>query len=168
MSFLAGFVAGRTLSRAMPQGKLPQQVADVYRLASSSGGIIGNSNTATVTCAVTEGTQGPINGSNSKLLFRLHSTYTKGDEDKAPHRWVDDQDKRARAQESVFFKKEDEKLLRKLLNKVKVEAAHHDQQEAEIHAKDERAALQKIVGKYNVSEEDLEAILHWRHHEPVQ
>lgn len=167
MSFLASFVAGRTLlSRATPQGILPQQVAAVYRLASSSGGIIGNSNTAIVTCAATEDTQGPINGSNSTLLFRLHSTYTKGD-DKAPHRWVDDQDKRARAQESVYFKKEDEKLLRKLLNKVKVEADHHDQQEAEIHAKDERAALQKIVGKYNVSEEDLEAILHWRHHEPV-
>jgi len=65
--------------------------------------------------------------------------------------------------ESVYFKKEDEHLLRKLVKKMKVLTDYHDQDEAEGDAKSEREELLKIVGKYNLSKKDLDALVHWRH-----
>ena len=36
-------------------------------------------------------------------------------------------------------------------------------QQAEVNEKSEREELLKIVGKYNLSEKDIDALVHWRH-----
>ncbi|CAL8471384.1 g10926 [Coccomyxa elongata] len=66
-------------------------------------------------------------------------------------------------EELVHFRKEDEKLLRKLLEKVRAQADKVDTKEAEDHAQKELSELKGVLGKYNVSEDDLKAVLAWKH-----
>jgi len=61
----------------------------------------------------------------------------------------------------MYFNKEDEKLLRGLLSKMKAQAEVKDTSRS--HADKERSALVNIVGKYNVSNADIENLLDWRH-----
>ncbi|BDA46765.1 hypothetical protein COCOBI_09-2180 [Coccomyxa sp. Obi] len=70
---------------------------------------------------------------------------------------------REKGEELVHFRKEDEKLLRKLLEKVRAQADKVDTKEAEDHAQKELSDLKGILGKYNVSEDDLKAVLAWKH-----
>ncbi|KAL4432577.1 hypothetical protein ABPG77_000514 [Micractinium sp. CCAP 211/92] len=72
-------------------------------------------------------------------------------------------DDKEAAEEMLFFKKEDEKLLRRLLSKVRQQAEQHDVHAAVGAIEAEKSALKAIVGKYNVSEEDLKALLEWKH-----
>lgn len=73
-------------------------------------------------------------------------------------------DDKEAAEERLFFKKEDEKLLRKLLNKVKAQADATDVHEAKGDKEAELSALHSIIAKYKMSEDDLEALLKWKHH----
>ena len=63
-----------------------------------------------------------------------------------------------RAEEKVYFNKEDEKLLRKILRK-KASASNVDRS----HADKERSALVDIIGKYNMDPQDVERLIEWRH-----
>jgi hypothetical protein len=60
------------------------------------------------------------------------------------------------------FLQEDERLLRKILGKVKVQA-EQDAAAAAHHLAAEEAALRSIVGKYKLSEVDIKALLEWKH-----
>jgi hypothetical protein len=66
------------------------------------------------------------------------------------------------AEEKVYFNKEDEKLLRKLLTKIKGHA-DKDTSAAAPAASVEKQRLMAIVSKYGVSDADIEALLAWRH-----
>ncbi|KDD74981.1 hypothetical protein H632_c947p1 [Helicosporidium sp. ATCC 50920] len=98
-------------------------------------------------------------------------------------------DDRERAAESIYFKKvlmqcgvetddtignlpvgemgyaemsdawEEERVLRKLLKRVQMEAEQHDAEGAKEASKE---ALHKIVGKYNLSEADKAALEEWK------
>lgn len=68
---------------------------------------------------------------------------------------------RERALEQAYFNREEEKLLRKLLGKVKSQADAKEGAAGGHSA--ERKALDAIVDKYKVSEEDKKALLAWRH-----
>ncbi|EIE19530.1 NaCl-inducible protein [Coccomyxa subellipsoidea C-169] len=70
---------------------------------------------------------------------------------------------REKGEELVHFRKEDEKLLRKLLEKVKAQADKVDTKEAEDHAQSELSKLKSILGNYNVAEKDLKALMDWKH-----
>lgn len=72
-------------------------------------------------------------------------------------------EEKGRGEENVRFRKEDERLLRQLLNKVKAHADTVDVHEAENTKSLELAALKKILGKYNVSDDDLNKVLAWKH-----
>lgn len=63
----------------------------------------------------------------------------------------------------VHFKKEDEKLLRALLNKVKKQADADDAKSAADADAVEVKALNVILGKYKVSDDDLKALIAWKH-----
>ena len=93
--------------------------------------------------------------------------------------------------QAVFFRKEDEKLLRKLLKKVrgkpnpngkeltrftltshgacpvcmqvKLQADQTDEQERKFSMQ-EANALHKIIDTYDVSEKDMSKLIEWRHH----
>mmetsp|Transcript_22925 Transcript_22925/g.63629 ORF Transcript_22925/g.63629 Transcript_22925/m.63629 type:complete len:119 (+) Transcript_22925:96-452(+) len=69
-----------------------------------------------------------------------------------------------RAVENAYFSKEDERLLRKLLNKVKTVSDIDDVHAAAGIDAQERSSLNAIVGKYNMSKEDFDALIAWRHH----
>jgi hypothetical protein len=56
----------------------------------------------------------------------------------------------------------DERLLRKLLGKVKSQA-DQDETEAAHTAAAEEAALRQIVGKYKLADVDVKALLEWKH-----
>ena len=93
--------------------------------------------------------------------------------------------------QAVFFRKEDEKLLRKLLKKVKGKPnpngkdltrftltshgacpvcmqvklqADQTDEEAKKFSMQEATALHKIIDKYDVSEKDMAKLIEWRHH----
>ncbi|KAK9918185.1 hypothetical protein WJX75_002078 [Coccomyxa subellipsoidea] len=70
---------------------------------------------------------------------------------------------REKGEELVHFRKEDERLLRKLLEKVKAQADKVDTKEAEDHAESELAKLKDILEKYKVAEKDLKALIDWKH-----
>ncbi|PRW57560.1 l-inducible nipa [Chlorella sorokiniana] len=72
-------------------------------------------------------------------------------------------DDREAAEEMLFFKKEDEKLLRKLLSKVRSQAAQSDPHAAAGAYEAEKSQLKAIVGKYNISDADLKALIEWKH-----
>lgn len=63
----------------------------------------------------------------------------------------------------MHFLKEDERLLRKLLSKIKAQADAADVHEAAGVEASERSALSAIVGKYGVSAEDMDKLLDWKH-----
>ncbi len=67
------------------------------------------------------------------------------------------------AVENMYFSKEDERLLSKLLSKVKKQTAVSDASEATQSAVAEEAALRSIVAKYKLSKEDFQALLDWKH-----
>ncbi|KAK9828605.1 hypothetical protein WJX72_001004 [[Myrmecia] bisecta] len=68
-----------------------------------------------------------------------------------------------RGEEAIAFRKEDERLLRALLAKVKKAADSTDVHEAEGSRAAELSSLKAILGKYNVSDKDLQAVLEWKH-----
>mmetsp|Transcript_32743 Transcript_32743/g.82131 ORF Transcript_32743/g.82131 Transcript_32743/m.82131 type:complete len:121 (-) Transcript_32743:243-605(-) len=68
------------------------------------------------------------------------------------------------AVENAYFNKEDERLLRKILKKVKTVSDVTDEHAAVGIAAQEMSSLKAIVDKYNVSQEDLNALIEWRHH----
>merc|ERR1711948_165800 len=63
------------------------------------------------------------------------------------------------AEERMYFNKEDEKLLRGLLGKMKAQAECSDR----THKDKERSALIDIVGAYSMKSDDIEKLLGWRH-----
>jgi hypothetical protein len=67
------------------------------------------------------------------------------------------------AVENFYFNKEDERLLRKLLSKVKTQSQTSDPSASVSSEAADLATLRAIVGKYNVSEPDMKALLHWKH-----
>mmetsp|Transcript_4945 Transcript_4945/g.8983 ORF Transcript_4945/g.8983 Transcript_4945/m.8983 type:complete len:121 (-) Transcript_4945:816-1178(-) len=68
------------------------------------------------------------------------------------------------AVENAYFSKEDERLLRKLLKKVKTVSDATDEHAAAGVMAQELSSLKAIVGKYNMSEDELKALIEWRHH----
>ncbi|GMH40919.1 hypothetical protein BSKO_08823 [Bryopsis sp. KO-2023] len=67
-----------------------------------------------------------------------------------------------RGEERLYFNKEDEKLLKKLLSKVKGQADKNDKHGAEGTKAAELSALKDILGKYKVSDDDMVAVLEWK------
>merc|ERR1711970_937516 len=63
------------------------------------------------------------------------------------------------AEERLYFNKEDEKLLRGLLGKMKAQAETSDK----FHSEKEKQALMDIVGRYDMDNKDVERLLDWRH-----
>eukprot|EP00892_Ulva_mutabilis_P007002 jgi/Ulvmu1/4674/UM002_0405.1 len=64
--------------------------------------------------------------------------------------------------ENLYFNKEEERLLRNLLKKMKSQADKHDDK-ATAHNTKEGKELEGIVGKYKMSEEDFQALMQWKH-----
>ncbi|EFN55519.1 hypothetical protein CHLNCDRAFT_133937 [Chlorella variabilis] len=58
---------------------------------------------------------------------------------------------------------EDERLLRRLLSKVRKSAEQHDQHAAVGAIEADKSSLKAIVGKYNISDADMQALLEWKH-----
>lgn len=71
-------------------------------------------------------------------------------------------DERENAQEAVFFKKEDEKLLKDLLKKVRAQAERHDEHSAKGVKAAEKSSLESIVGD-KLTEAEKDALLEWKH-----
>lgn len=71
-------------------------------------------------------------------------------------------DDKENAEEAIFFKKEDEKLLRELLSKVRAQAEKHDVHSAKGALVAEKSALDQIVG-CKLTEAEKEALLAWKH-----
>jgi hypothetical protein len=65
--------------------------------------------------------------------------------------------------ENMYFSKEDERLMSKLLNKMKKQTSATDVSAATESAVAEEAALRNIVGRYQMSKEDFKALLDWKH-----
>jgi hypothetical protein len=65
------------------------------------------------------------------------------------------------AEEKRYFNAEEEKLLRRLAGKAREASQNTPSGQASVSA--ERAALDKIVAKYNVSDADKQALIQWRH-----
>lgn len=65
--------------------------------------------------------------------------------------------------ENMYFSKEDERLMSKLLNKMKKQTSVTDVSAATESAVAEEAALRNIVGRYQMSKEDFKALLDWKH-----
>jgi uncharacterized protein YfcZ (UPF0381/DUF406 family) len=63
---------------------------------------------------------------------------------------------RETAAEAVYFNQEEERLLKKLWQKAKTSS-----DPAKVSK--EAAELEKIVGKYKISDSDRKALLAWRH-----
>lgn len=62
-----------------------------------------------------------------------------------------------------YFNKEDERLLRGLLDKVKVATESTDSVAAATSKAAEEAALHQIVGKYKLDRADIDALIRWKH-----
>lgn len=67
------------------------------------------------------------------------------------------------AVENFYFNKEDEKALKKLLGKVRSQSQNIDPSASATSQAAELASLKAIVGKYKVSDMDLQALLQWKH-----
>lgn len=62
----------------------------------------------------------------------------------------------------MFEPQEDERILRKLLGKVKVQAEQDEGARAQ-HAAAEEAALRQILRKYTIADADIKALMEWKH-----
>ena len=62
-----------------------------------------------------------------------------------------------------YFNKEDERLLRGLLSKVKQATEATDITAAATSKASEEASLRSIVGKYKMDAADIQALLQWKH-----
>ncbi|CAI5745909.1 unnamed protein product [Peronospora destructor] len=67
-----------------------------------------------------------------------------------------------KAAEAVYFNKEDEKSLRKLLQKMKGQTDAVDKTGYKEHVDHDKKGLKKIAG-LNLSDEQIEALLKWKH-----
>jgi hypothetical protein len=70
---------------------------------------------------------------------------------------------RESAMENLYFTKEDERLLRGLLTKVKKQSDVKDKPAAAGVLAAELAALKNITSKYNISDADVSALMDWKH-----
>jgi hypothetical protein len=64
--------------------------------------------------------------------------------------------------ENLYFNKEEEKLLGKILQKVKTQTEVADKHSAAGSKAADLSALKEIVAKYNVSHADQEKLLAWK------
>ncbi|KAK9834680.1 hypothetical protein WJX74_007419 [Apatococcus lobatus] len=71
--------------------------------------------------------------------------------------------KRERGEETAHFKREEARMLQDLLNKVKKSADQGDTAGAAAARSADRESLKKLVGKYNMSDADLDAVVAWKH-----
>lgn len=71
-------------------------------------------------------------------------------------------DEKENAEEAIFFKKEDEKLLKSLLAKVRAQAEQHDVHSAKGVLAAEKSALEEIVGG-KLSSAEKDALIEWKH-----
>lgn len=71
-------------------------------------------------------------------------------------------DDKENAEEAIFFRKEDEKLLKELLTKVRAQAEKHDVHSAKGVLAAEKSALDEIVGT-KLSDAEKEALMQWKH-----
>jgi hypothetical protein len=69
-------------------------------------------------------------------------------------------DERERAAETLWFSKQEEKVLRNLLSKMKAQADKHDPTSKEVLAKESKA-LQEIMP--SLSAEQVSKLLDWKH-----
>ncbi|KAG7392914.1 hypothetical protein PHYBOEH_006214 [Phytophthora boehmeriae] len=69
-----------------------------------------------------------------------------------------------KADEAVFFNKQDEKALRKLLQKMKGQTDVVDKEGYKSHVEHDKKGLQKIPG-LNLSDEQVSALLKWKHNQ---
>ncbi|KAL3672656.1 hypothetical protein V7S43_001951 [Phytophthora oleae] len=67
-----------------------------------------------------------------------------------------------KAAEAVFFNKQDEKTLRKLLQKMKGQTDVVDKEGFKHHVEHDKKGLKDIAG-LNLSEEQVNALLKWKH-----
>ncbi|KAE9013602.1 hypothetical protein PR003_g14180 [Phytophthora rubi] len=67
-----------------------------------------------------------------------------------------------KAAEAVFFNKQDEKSLRKLLQKMKGQTDAVDKEGYKNHVEHDKKGLKEIPG-LNLSEEQVKALLKWKH-----
>lgn len=65
--------------------------------------------------------------------------------------------------QDFYFNKEDERLMRKLLGKMKQTADKHDEHGAVGVAATEGSKLDAIISKYDISAADRAALIEWRH-----
>lgn len=70
---------------------------------------------------------------------------------------------RLQAVEDLYFTKEDQRLMSKLLSKIKVQSDMSDKHAAEGVLAAEKSALKQVIGKYNISADDVEKLLKWKH-----
>lgn len=70
---------------------------------------------------------------------------------------------RESAIENLYFTKEDERLLRGLLSKVKKQSDVKDKPAAAGVLAAELSALKTITSKYNISDADVSALMDWKH-----
>mmetsp|Transcript_171097 Transcript_171097/g.415918 ORF Transcript_171097/g.415918 Transcript_171097/m.415918 type:complete len:112 (+) Transcript_171097:92-427(+) len=70
---------------------------------------------------------------------------------------------RESALENMYFNKEDERLMRQLLRKMKVVSDKHDEHGAVGVQATEMSALKEIVDKYKMANADIDALIEWRH-----
>ncbi len=71
-------------------------------------------------------------------------------------------DDKENAEEAIFFKKEDEKLLKELLTKVRAQAEKHDVHSAKGVLAAEKSALEEIVGA-KLSDAEKDGLMQWKH-----
>ncbi|KAG2452984.1 hypothetical protein HYH02_002321 [Chlamydomonas schloesseri] len=68
-----------------------------------------------------------------------------------------------KAIEDLFFSKEDQRLMAKLLQKVKEQSDLADKHAAEGVKAAELSSLKQIVGKYELPKDVLEKLIKWKH-----
>lgn len=72
-------------------------------------------------------------------------------------------EERERGEERVHFRREEEKLLRNLLAKVKKQTDATDKEGADKTKSEDLSKLKAIVSKYHINETDLEELIKWKH-----
>lgn len=97
--------------------------------------------------------------SGSRLLQSISSVQTRG----MAGEGIRGLKEHESAVENFYFNKEEERLLRKLLTKVKAQSDAKDEPAAAGVLAAELAALKKIVGNYNMSATDINSLMDWKH-----
>ncbi|KAF4323208.1 hypothetical protein BBO99_00002764 [Phytophthora kernoviae] len=69
-----------------------------------------------------------------------------------------------KAAEAVFFNKQDEKVLRKLLQKMKGQTDIADKEGYKHHVEHDKKGLKNISG-LNLNDEQVSALLKWKHNQ---